>query len=168
TVESGKRKYREYAVFLRTNALSRSLESAFVKHGIPYQMVRGLAFYERKENRDILAYLRLLVNPRDDLSFLRIINEPARGIGKVSLEHLRQYAQEREICLLTAATQYQKIPSIKGKAASGLRDFCHLMANLHETLEQPPDEVVRAVIERSGYALMLRNSKDSEDQERLE
>ncbi|HEV3146771.1 MAG TPA: UvrD-helicase domain-containing protein [Gemmataceae bacterium] len=165
---AGKRRYREFAIFLRTNALSRSLESAFIKHGVPYQMVRGLAFYERKENRDILAYLRLLVNPRDDISFLRVINEPVRGIGKVSLEHLRQYAQAREICLLTAATQFQKIPAIKGKAASGLRDFCLLMASLHETLEQPPDEVVRQVIDRSGYSAMLRNSKDTEDHERLE
>jgi DNA helicase-2/ATP-dependent DNA helicase PcrA len=168
SVKSGKHKFRDIAIFLRTNALSRSLESAFIKHGIPYQMVRGLAFYERKENRDVLAYLRLLVNPRDDLAFMRIINEPTRGIGKVSLQHLQQYAQEREICLLTAATQFQKIPAIKGKAAMGLRDFCMLMSGLHETLEQPPDEVVRAVIERSGYALMLRNSKDTEDQERLE
>src|SRR5262249_50336476 len=89
SVRLGQRRFLDHAVFLRTNALSRSLESAFIKTGVPYQMVRGLAFYERKENRDVLAYLRLLVNPRDNVSFLRIVNEPARGIGKVTLEHLR-------------------------------------------------------------------------------
>ncbi len=106
-------------MFLRINALSRGLETAFVKQRVPFQIVKGLAFFERKENRDVLAYLRLLLNPRDDLSFLRIVNEPARGIGKVSLEHLRDYAEPREMSLLAAAGEVGKIPAIKGKAASG-------------------------------------------------
>ncbi|HTK78202.1 MAG TPA: UvrD-helicase domain-containing protein [Gemmataceae bacterium] len=89
------RPYRDFAIFLRINALSRALESAFVRHGVPFQIVRGLAFFERKENKDILAYLRLLVNPQDDLSFLRIVNEPPRGVGDVSLRYLRDYAQPR-------------------------------------------------------------------------
>src|SRR5205814_495326 len=80
-----------------------SLEQAFVKERVPFQMVRGLAFFERKENRDVLAYLRLLVNPRDNLSFLRVVNEPARGIGKTSLDHLQAYAEPRELPLLAAA-----------------------------------------------------------------
>src|SRR5205823_9009727 len=105
----------------RVNALSRALEAAFVKQRVPYQMVRGLAFFERKENRDILAYLRLLLNPQDDLAFTRIVNEPARGIGKTSLEHLRAYAEPRHICLLQAARQVDRIPAIKGKASGGLK-----------------------------------------------
>src|SRR5205085_10067447 len=87
------RQYRDFAVFMRINALSRSLEAAFVKRRVPFQIVKGLAFFERKENRDVLAYIRLLLNPRDDISFLRVVNEPARGIGKVSLDHLRNYAE---------------------------------------------------------------------------
>src|SRR5439155_20154510 len=71
SVAQGKHTFRDFAVFLRTNALSRGLESAFVKHRIPYQIVKGLAFFDRKENRDVLAYVRLVVNPGDDLSFLR-------------------------------------------------------------------------------------------------
>ena len=78
------------------------METVFVKERVPFQIVKGLAFFERKENRDILAYLRLLLNRRDDLSFLRAVNEPARGIGKVSLEHLRTYAEPRELSLLSA------------------------------------------------------------------
>src|SRR5205807_8628884 len=122
-VEKEKRPYRDFAVFLRINALSRGVETAFVKHRVPFQIVKGLAFYERKENKDVLAYLRLLLNPRDDLSFLRVVNEPARGIGKVSLEHLQAYATPRELSLLAAAAEVHKIPAIKGKAQTGLRDF---------------------------------------------
>ncbi|HXG08229.1 MAG TPA: UvrD-helicase domain-containing protein [Gemmataceae bacterium] len=166
-VQNQGRSYRDFAVFIRINALSRALEQAFVKHRVPFQMVRGLAFFERKENRDVLAYLRLLVNPRDDLSFLRVVNEPARGIGKVSLEHLRAYAEPRELSLLAAAADVAKIPFIKGKAAAGLREFAQLMRDLGRLADAPPDEVIRQVLDRSGYRAMLKDSKDPEDQERL-
>src|SRR5262245_8501733 len=101
--QGGGRNYRDFAVLLRMNALSRALEQSMIKRRVPYQIVRGLAFFERKENKDILAYLRLILNPRDDLSFLRAVAEPSRGIGKVSLEHLRQYAEERGQSLLEAS-----------------------------------------------------------------
>jgi DNA helicase-2/ATP-dependent DNA helicase PcrA len=166
-VAAGKRAYRDFAVFLRINALSRGLESAFLKYRLPYQIVKGLAFFERKENRDVLAYLRLLLNPRDDLSFLRIVNEPARGIGKVSLEHLRAYAEPRELSLLAAAAEVARIPAIKGKASAALRDFAILMQELSRSVEATPDEVIRQVLDRSGYRLMLQGSSDPEDQERL-
>jgi len=166
-VESGKRSYRDFAIFLRINALSRGLETAFVQQRVPHQIVRGLAFFERKENRDILAYLRLMVNPRDDLAFLRIVNEPARGIGKASLDHLRSYAEPREMSLLPAAAEVGKIPAIKGKAVSALRGFHQLIAELSKLLEAPPDEVIRQVLDQSGYRRMLMDSTDSEDQERL-
>jgi DNA helicase-2/ATP-dependent DNA helicase PcrA len=161
------RAYRDFAVFVRINALTRALESAFVKHGVPFQIVKGLAFFERKENRDVLAYLRLLVNPADTLSFLRTVNEPARGIGDVSLKHLRNYAEPREMSLLAAAVEVEKVPQIKGKAAGGLRDFARIMADLKQHLDQAPDEVIRRVIEKSGYRAMLAGSKDEDDQERL-
>jgi DNA helicase-2/ATP-dependent DNA helicase PcrA len=166
-VKAGKRAYRDFALFLRINALSRTLESAFLRHRVPYQIVKGFAFYDRKEVRDVMAYLRLLVNPRDDLSFLRAINEPARGVGKVSLEHLRAYAEPREINLLTAAGQVERVPAIKGKAATGLREFARLMGELRQLLDAQPDEVIRQVLDRSGYRRLFQNSTDVEDQERL-
>jgi DNA helicase-2/ATP-dependent DNA helicase PcrA len=166
-VESRGRRFGDFAIFLRVNALSRALESAFIKHRIPYQIVRGLSFFERKENRDVLAYLRLLLNPRDDLSFLRIVNEPARGIGKVSLEHLRAYAEPRDLSLLSAAAEVARIPAIKGKASAGLRDFAQLISDLRPALEGAPDEVIRQVLDGTGYRLMLQESTDPEDQERL-
>jgi DNA helicase II / ATP-dependent DNA helicase PcrA len=166
-VDRGARRFRDFAVFVRINALSRALESAFLAQRVPYQIVRGLAFFDRKENRDVLAYLRLLLNPRDSFSFLRIVNEPPRGIGKISLEHSRAYAEPREISLLSAAAQVDQIPAIKGKAAVGLREFARLMHDLRELIEAPPDEVIRQVLDRTGYRQMYLESVDEEDQERL-
>jgi DNA helicase-2/ATP-dependent DNA helicase PcrA len=161
------RRFRDFAVFVRVNALSRALETAFVKQRVPFQIVRGLAFFERKENRDVCAYLRLLLNPRDDLSFERIINEPSRGIGKTSLEYLRQYAEPRGVSLLEAAAQADKIATIKGKAALALRTFAGMMSELRRLADLPPDELITRVIDRSGYRAMLAESHDDDDQERL-
>ncbi len=166
-VKSGKFKYRDHAIFMRINALTRSLESAFVKHGVPFQIVKGLAFFERKENRDVLAYLRLLANPQDTVSFLRVVNEPVRGIGKVSLDKLQSFAAGQEIGLLVAAGQVARITEIKGKAATGLRDFHRMMSELRSRLDLPPHELVRLVLEKSGYETMLRDSTDEEDADRL-
>jgi DNA helicase-2/ATP-dependent DNA helicase PcrA len=166
-VDAGRRCYRDFAVFVRINALSRALESAFLQHRVPYQIVRGLAFFERKENKDVLAYLRLLVNPRDNLSFLRAVNEPPRGIGKVSLEHLRAYAEPREMSLLAAAAQTDKIPALKEKAAGKLREFARLMFELAQLAEAPPEDVIRQVLDRTGYRQMYLDSTEEEDQERL-
>jgi DNA helicase II / ATP-dependent DNA helicase PcrA len=166
-VRGGKHRYRDFALFLRINALSRTLEQAFIQRRVPYQIVRGLAFYERKENKDVLAYLRLLLNPRDDLSFQRVVNEPARGIGKVSLEHLQTYAEPRELSLLAAAAEVHKIPAIKGKAAGGLRDFARILYDLQKHVEDSPADLLRLVIERSGYSAMLKASGDEDDLERL-
>ena len=167
SVQQGKFRYRDHAVFLRINALSRSLESAFVKHGVPFQIVKGLGFFERKENKDVLAYLRLLVNPQDMVSFHRVVNEPARGIGKVSLDRLVRYAAENELSLLGAAGVVHKIPEIKGKAATGLRDFYRLMTDLRAQLEVPLPELIRMVLDKSGYRQMLMISNEEEDADRL-
>jgi superfamily I DNA/RNA helicase len=166
-VTAGRFRYRDHAIFMRINALTRSLESAFVKHGVPFQIVKGLAFFERKENRDVLAYLRLLVNPQDAVSFLRIVNEPGRGIGKASLDKLQSYAGKLEMSLFAAAGEVAKIPEIKGKAATGLRDFYRLITELRTQLELPPHDLIRLVLQKSGYSKMLETSDDTEDADRL-
>ncbi len=166
-VNEGKWTYKDIAIFVRMNALTRSLENAFSRYRVPYQIVKGLAFFDRKEIRDLLSYLRLLVNPCDNISFMRAVNEPARGIGKVSLDHLKNYAEPREIGLLSAAGNVNKIAEIKGKAASGLKDFAILMKDLGEMLEHPPHEVIAKTLDASGYREMLRLSTNPEDQERL-
>ncbi len=166
-VKTGRFKYRDHAIFMRINALTRSLESAFVKHGVPFQIVKGLAFFERKENRDVLAYLRLVANPQDTISFLRVVNEPGRGIGKASLDKLQAFAANHEIGLLAAAGQVARITEIKGKAATGLRDFHKMITELRTKQELPPHDLVRVVLEKSGYEAMLRESGEDEDAERL-
>lgn len=166
-VADGERHYRDFAILVRVNALTRVLETAFVKQRVPFQIVRGLAFFDRKENKDVLAYLRLLLNPRDDISFLRVVNEPARGIGKTSLEHLRDYAEPRELSLLTAASQVDKIPAIKGKAARGLRDFVEIMSELHAGVDATPDEVIGRVLDESGYLEFLEDSDSKEGEDRV-
>jgi len=166
-VTAGKFKYRDHAIFMRINALTRSLESAFVKHGVPFQIVKGLAFFDRKENKDVLAYLRLLANPSDTVSFLRVVNEPPRGIGKVSLDKLVSIAAEREMTLMDVAGQVAKITDIKGKASTGLRDFHKLMTELRARLDLPPQDLIRLVLDKTGYAMNLRESGDEDDAERL-
>ncbi len=166
-VEAGRFRYRDHAIFLRINALTRSLESAFVKHGVPFQIVKGLAFFDRKENKDILAYLRLLINPADTVCFLRAVNEPARGIGKVSLERLVNWANEHEMTLTAACGNAARIPEIKGKAAAGLREFYRLMTELRAKIDLPPHEVIREVLDQSGYRKMLAETGDEDDADRL-
>jgi DNA helicase-2/ATP-dependent DNA helicase PcrA len=166
-VDAGKRKFRDFAVFLRINALTRGLETAFVKHRVPFQIVKGLAFFDRKENRDVLAYLQLLLNPRNDLAFERVVNEPPRGIGKASLEHLQDYARPRELSLLAAAAEADRITTLKGRAAKGLKEFARMIFDLGKLADAQPEEVIRQVLDQSGYRQMLVDSKDEEDQERL-
>jgi DNA helicase-2/ATP-dependent DNA helicase PcrA len=166
-VTAGTRSYRDFAILLRINALTRGLETAFVQQRVPFQIVKGLAFFERKENRDVLAYLRLLLNPKDDVSFLRVVNEPSRGVGKVSLDHLRAYAQQQELSLLGACKRAEFIPALKGKAAGALRNFAVLMGELAELAHAQPDEVIRQVLDCTGYRRMLLDSTDAEDQDRL-
>ena len=158
---------RDFAIFVRMNALTRTLESAFVKHGVPFQIVKGLAFFDRKENKDVLAYLRLLVNPSDTVSYLRAVNEPPRGVGKVSLDRLQAYANANDLTLMAATLEIGKIPEIKGKAAAGLRDFAKLLADLRLQLSLPPHEIIKLTLDKSGYRKLLSESAEDDDAERL-
>ncbi len=166
-VTSGKRRYRDFAVFLRINALTRGLERAFTVLQVPFQIVKGLAFFDRKENRDVLAYLQLLLNPRNELALERIINEPPRGIGPMTMQNLRHYAEPRELSLLEGAVQADKIPLLKPKMVKALQDFARMIFELSKKIDLPPDEIIREVLDRTGYRQMLKESKDEEDADRL-
>lgn len=166
--EQSHRPYRDFAVFLRVNALSRLLEAAFLKAGVPYQIVRGLAFYERKENKDLLAYLRLLLNPRDDISFKRVVNEPARGIGATSLKHLEEYAAPRDLSLSAACAQADRIAALKPKAIKSLLDFASLIEELRiHAEEDAPDRVIERVLDKTGLRTALAVDEGPEGQDRL-
>ncbi|GBD35772.1 ATP-dependent DNA helicase PcrA [bacterium HR36] len=167
SVETGRRQYGEFAIFLRINALSRIFEEAFLRRRIPYQIVRGLAFFERKENRDVLAFLRLLVNPKDDLSFQRAVSAVPCGIGATTLERLRRYAAARGLSLLAACAEADRIADLRSRHATLLKNFASLIHDLQQLVDQPAADIIAAVIERTGYRKQLLESQDEEDRERL-
>ncbi|MBN1141663.1 MAG: UvrD-helicase domain-containing protein, partial [Deltaproteobacteria bacterium] len=159
---------RDMAVFFRTNAQSRSLEEALLRADIPYQVVGGIKFFARQEIKDVLAYLRVLVNPKDHLSLLRILNVPPRGIGAVTVQRITDLAEDAG-GFLPACRQVLAEGLLKGAAARGLETFLTLIdkyAGLRERLPFP--QLTAELIKESGYEAMLREEKTSEAQDRLQ
>ncbi|SDC97205.1 DNA helicase-2 / ATP-dependent DNA helicase PcrA [Terribacillus halophilus] len=163
-----KRHYRDIAILYRTNAQSRSIEETFVKAGVPYQMIGGTKFYDRKEIKDMLAYLRLIANPDDDISFERVVNEPKRGIGKTSIEKLQAYANEHEISLFDTLKEVD-FTGVSAKAANALSEFGKMISNWSKQVEfLTATDMVEQVLEGSGYEEMLKAERSIESQSRLE
>lgn len=166
-VQAGRRRLRDFAVFYRVNALSRELEHSFRSHGITYQIVNGLEFYQRREIKDLLAYLSLINNPRDDLAFLRIVNVPARGIGKTTLERLRAYAQDTGQSLLSAARSAAQVPDLGTRPVKKLQNFVMLMEHLVGLADSPVEEVLGHVLNDSDYRAQFGDLNSEDDQQRL-
>lgn len=161
-------KHRDFAVLYRTNAQSRTIEEALLKSNIPYTMVGGTKFYSRKEIRDVIAYLNLIANLSDNISFERIINEPKRGIGPGTVEKIRAFAQMQESSLLDASANIM-LSGIKGKAAQAIWDFANLILDLRERLDQLTiTELVEEVLDKTGYMTALTNQGNLESQARIE
>ncbi|MDD3806770.1 MAG: 3'-5' exonuclease [Candidatus Marinimicrobia bacterium] len=160
--------YRDHAILYRTNAQSRQLEEALINRQIRYIIVGGTRFYDRKEIKDILAYLRVLVNPKDQLSLKRIINSPARGIGKTSLERLEHFANETHRTLWEAL-QYPDEAGLKGVSAHHVKNFLSMMLALKERLNllTLTDGVIE-VLEKTGYKSAYEmDNASKENEERL-
>ncbi|MGH7264724.1 MAG: ATP-dependent helicase, partial [Candidatus Rokuibacteriota bacterium] len=157
------------AVFYRTNAQSRVLEDAFRTRGLPYHIVGSVRFYERKEVKDALAYLRLAINPADDLAFVRAVGVPPRGVGKTSLERLRESAAQAGRSLSEASGD-PEAAALGGKPARALRDFAALIDRLAGLVAEarPLAERVAAVIDASGLRAALENERTGEAVTRLE
>jgi DNA helicase-2/ATP-dependent DNA helicase PcrA len=149
------------------NALSRAFEFAMREHGIPYQMVNGLEFFQRKEIKDVLAYLHLLGNPQDEVALLRVINTPPRGIGKTTLDRLVDYAIRNGLPLLEAARRAKRIESLGMRPAAMLVKFVALFDRLAAAVVGPIEEVLGLVLSETGYQQQLRESEDEDDQQRL-
>jgi len=161
-------KHRDFAVLYRTNAQSRTIEEALLKSNIPYTMVGGTKFYSRKEIRDVIAYLNLIANLSDNISFERIINEPKRGIGPGTVDKIRDFAQMQESSLLDASANIM-LSGIKGKAAQAIWDFANLILDLRERLDQLTiTELVEEVLDKTGYMTALINQGNLESQARIE
>lgn len=168
--EEEKRTYSQMAVFYRTNAQSRALEEIFIRIGIPYRVVGGLKFYERKEVKDALAYLRSIVNPSDELSITRILNVPRRGIGDKAEAVLNGYALRHRLTFFEAIKRAGEINELAAKAKASLNDFSVMMLDLQKMfLEQkPPSQIIHQMLQTSGYLESLLNSLDVQDQARVE
>jgi len=156
-----------YALLYRTNAQSRPFEEVFIQRGLAYRIVGGLRFYERKEIRDILSYLRLLSNPSDVMGFQRVINLPKRGIGEASVDRIINYALERGIDLLTAAAEADKISGLTAKARAGLLRFA---ATMDKAVHKGGTvlDITRKLLEDTGYLAELQAENTPEAEARLE
>ena len=165
-------KYGDIAVLYRTNAQSRNIEEAFYATGIPYAMVGSVRFYDRREIKDIIAYLRVIYNPRDTLSLLRIINVPKRGLGQTSLGRMMETAAEYRISLFELITDDQllsTIPKLSAKVRTALEDFAALIFTfMGQVGTRPLHEIVEDMIEESGYAAALEEDKKEDNRDRLE
>lgn len=168
-LKTADRNYNSFAILYRTNAQSRVMEETLLKSNIPYNMVGGHKFYERKEIRDVLAYLTLLANPNDSMSFERIVNEPKRGIGQASIEKLRIFANDNRWSLLEATQNVVLANDISTRAKNSLEQFGNVLRNIHEKVsELTITEMTELLLDQTGYRDALKNNKSLEAQSRLE
>ena len=158
------------AVFYRTNAQSRSLEEVFIRVGLPYRVVGGVRFYERREIRDAIAYLRVLVNPADDVSMRRILNVPKRGIGDRAEAWVEEFAARERIPFGAALERLDEMPMLAARSSSSIKTFTKLLADLRTLVESGsgPGTILQAVLEQSGYLIELQTSTDPQDETRIE
>jgi DNA helicase-2/ATP-dependent DNA helicase PcrA len=162
--------YNDIAVFYRTNNASRALEDVFIRSGIPYKVVGGVRFYERKEIRDVVAYLRVLDNPDDAVSLRRILNTPRRGIGERAEACVAVYAENAGLSFgqaLQAAAE-GKVPLLNSRSEKAIAVFTEMLAELRGKLDEELGHLVEAVLDRTGYRRELESSSDPQDLARLD
>ena len=159
----------DVAVFYRTNAQSRVFEEVFIRVGLPYKVVGGVRFYERKEVRDLLAYLRVLGNPEDTVSLRRILNVPKRGIGDRAEACVEAYAARERISFWQALRRPEDVPGMATRSINAVREFVALLEELREAAASlTPADLVDQVLVKSGYLAELEASKDPQDETRIE
>jgi DNA helicase-2/ATP-dependent DNA helicase PcrA len=167
-VESGQRKLSDIAILYRTNAQSRIIEEVLLKSNLNYTIVGGIKFYDRKEIKDLLAYLRLIANPDDDISLARIINVPKRGVGSTSVDKIANYAIDNDLSLFQALYEIEQI-GVSARVINALVEFRELIRNLGNMQDYlSVTELAEEIIDKSGYREMLKLEKTLEAQSRLE
>jgi ATP-dependent DNA helicase UvrD/PcrA len=169
-VEDEAHRYSDVAVFYRTNAQSRVLEDIFMRAGIPYRVVGGVRFYQRKEVKDVLAYLRLLLNPQDVISARRVVNTPKRGIGDATVAALEGFAAIEQIPFLEATRRADELADLGARAKGAIAGFVGVMHRLQEAFESEarPQRMVEAAANESGYLLELEAERTVEAEGRIE
>jgi DNA helicase-2/ATP-dependent DNA helicase PcrA len=168
--DAGSATYGDVAVFYRTNAASRAIEDVLVRTGMPYRIVGGVRFYERKEVKDALAYLRVIANRADEVSLRRIINTPKRGIGDRAIAAVAVFAEQERVSFADALARYDEIPFLATRSAKAIGGFVTLLDGLTDIVAAggEPADVLVAVLERTGYREELAGSDDPQDASRLE
>ncbi|WP_068777513.1 DNA helicase PcrA [Paenibacillus sp. FJAT-26967] len=162
------KKYADHAILYRTNAQSRVIEEILIKSDIPYQIVGGIKFYDRKEIKDILGYLRLISNPDDDISLVRVINVPKRGIGGTTLDKVADFAARRGISMYAMLEEVESL-EISARTRNALADFREMIFNLNRMVEYlSVTELTEKVLEMSEYRLELQRENTLESKSRLE
>ncbi|WP_274436473.1 ATP-dependent helicase [Alicyclobacillus sp. ALC3] len=160
--------YGDCAVLYRANAQSRVVEEAFMEQAIPYTIVGGLTFYDRREIKDVFAYLRVLVNPQDEISLLRVINTPKRGLGEQTVRRLLDFAHAQEVTLLEALARAREV-GLKSEATEAAERFAAALRELMLWMEgMPVTDYLAEVLHATGYRAMYESSSKQEDQQRLE
>ncbi|MCK8816070.1 DNA helicase PcrA [Natroniella sulfidigena] len=161
--------WHDIAILYRTNAQSRRLEQTLIRKEIPYRMIGGLKFYDRKEIKDILAYLRLIYNPADDISLQRVINIPKRGIGKTTLARLQEFATQEEISLLEAVKRVEEIDSISARFSNKVRAFGELITDLqHRQPKLSVANLTQELLEQTGYLAQLKAAGTEQAESRID
>ncbi|MFM8353003.1 MAG: 3'-5' exonuclease, partial [Actinomycetales bacterium] len=160
----------DVAVFYRTNAQSRAVEDVFIRYGLPYRVVGGVRFYERREVRDAMAYLRAIANPDDEVSVRRILNVPKRGIGDKAEELVQSFAQRERISFPAALERVGEIAQLATRSAAAIVGFTEMMRDLRTLVEagSDPGTVLTAALEATGYLAELQSSDDPQEQGRAE
>ncbi|HVJ96271.1 MAG TPA: 3'-5' exonuclease, partial [Acidimicrobiia bacterium] len=166
-VDGGSYRYGDVAVFYRTNAQSRVLEEVLTRSGIPYRVFGGVKFYDRREIKDALAYLRALVNPDDEVSWKRIVNTPRRGVGDTSVAKIESYASGANVTF-EEAIRSAAAAGVTGKALGGLRDLLQLIEEIKADATGGVAEALEAVLTKSGYLAELESERSIEAQGRVE
>ncbi|AAK80621.1 DNA helicase-2/ATP-dependent DNA helicase PcrA [Clostridium acetobutylicum] len=168
-VKEEKRSFKDFAILYRTNAQSRVFEDIFIKRNIPYRIIGGLKFYDRKEIKDIMSYLKLIGNPLDNISLKRIINVPKRSIGQTTLGRLQQFADEVEECLYDALLDIENIPGIPKRAISSIKEFTGMINSFIRRKDEINVSVlIKEILEQTGYLNELKASDDIQDKARIE
>jgi DNA helicase-2/ATP-dependent DNA helicase PcrA len=155
-VDAGLRHYNHFAVLYRTNAQSRSVEETFIHYGVPYRIVGGQRFYDRKEIKDLMSYLRLIFQPEDRISFARIVNVPTRGVGAKSLQNFFEWQTANNMTLLQALTEAETCDAVTGKAKKALAELGDMFSVLRELVETtPPAAILDSLVRRIDYMHFL-------------
>ncbi|MEQ9069032.1 MAG: 3'-5' exonuclease, partial [Gimesia chilikensis] len=166
-VDRGEFEYTDFAIFYRVNSLSRELELALARHKIPYQLAGSVAFYERTEVKDLLAYLKLINNPDDRVAFGRIVNKPLRGIGKTTQRKLIRWADEKGISLLEAAHQAADCSTLSKRAATMVARFAKMISGFSLADTGSVAQLMEVVIDSTRMIDSWKESPDEDDQQRI-